>query len=98
VVENLPCTTITEDAQYEPAALRRFAGIEMGRAPVPDETTIRNFCHLLEKHDLDRSMLQVSCEAPLRQEMTEGFMFFTTFSSPPWREERHGATCRQLQD
>jgi IS5 family transposase len=48
-----------EDALYESAALRRFAGIDLGREPVPDETTICNFRHLLEKHDLGRSMLEM---------------------------------------
>jgi len=47
-----------EDALYESAALRRFAGIDLGREPAPDETTICNFRHLLERHDLGRSMLQ----------------------------------------
>jgi IS5 family transposase len=48
-----------EDALYESAALRRFAGIDLGREPVPDETTICNFRHLLERHDLGQSMLQM---------------------------------------
>ena len=29
-----------EDALYESPVLRRFPGIDLGRAPVPDETTI----------------------------------------------------------
>jgi IS5 family transposase len=37
--------------------LRRFAGIDLGRAPAPDETTILNFRHLLEAHDLGGQML-----------------------------------------
>jgi IS5 family transposase len=41
-----------EDALYDSAALRRFVGIDLGRAPAPDETTILNFRHLLEAHDL----------------------------------------------
>jgi len=48
-----------EDALYESAALRRFAGIDLGREPVPDETTICNFRHLLERYDLGQSMLQM---------------------------------------
>jgi IS5 family transposase len=46
-----------EDALYESAVLRRFAGIDLGRAPAPDETTILNFRHLLEEHDLCGQML-----------------------------------------
>jgi transposase, IS5 family len=48
-----------EDALYESAALRRFAGIDLGREPAPDETTVCNFRHLLERHDLGRSMLKM---------------------------------------
>ena len=40
-------------------ALRHFASIDLGREPVPDETTICNFRHLLERHDLGRSMLKM---------------------------------------
>jgi transposase, IS5 family len=46
-----------EDALYESAVLRCFAGIDLGRAPAPDETTILNFRHLLEEHDLCGQML-----------------------------------------
>jgi IS5 family transposase len=46
-----------EDALYESLVLRRFAGVDLGRAPAPDETTILNFRHLLEKHDLGGEML-----------------------------------------
>lgn len=48
-----------EDALYESAVLRRFAGIDLGREPAPDETTILNFRHLLEQHDLGRSILKI---------------------------------------
>ena len=46
-----------EDALYESPVLRRFAGIDMGRAPAPDETTILNFRHLLEERELCGQML-----------------------------------------
>src|SRR5579875_686587 len=46
-----------EDALYESPALRRFAGVDLGRAPAPDETTILNFRHLLEAHELCGQML-----------------------------------------
>jgi len=46
-----------EDALYDSAALRRFVGIDLGRAPAPDETTILNFRHMLEAHDLCGQML-----------------------------------------
>ena len=46
-----------EGALYESAPMRRFVGIDLGRSPAPDETTILNFHHLLEKHDLCGGML-----------------------------------------
>src|SRR5438270_1515577 len=46
-----------EEALYDSPALRRFAGVDLGRAAAPDETTILNFRHLLEKHDLCGAML-----------------------------------------
>ena len=41
-----------EDALYESPALRRFAGVDLGRAPAPDETTVLRFRRLLETHGL----------------------------------------------
>jgi IS5 family transposase len=41
-----------EDALYESAVLRRFAGVDLGRAAAPDETTILRFRRQLEKHEL----------------------------------------------
>jgi transposase, IS5 family len=47
-----------EDALYESPVLRHFVGIDLGRAPVPDESTILGFRHLLEKHELGGAMLK----------------------------------------
>jgi len=41
-----------EDALYESAVLRRFTGVDLGRAAAPDESTILNFRHVLERHEL----------------------------------------------
>ena len=46
-----------EEALYDSPVLRRFAGVDLGQAPAPDETTILHFRHLLEKHDLGGAML-----------------------------------------
>jgi transposase, IS5 family len=46
-----------EEALYDSPALRRFAGVDLGRAAAPDETTILSSRHLLERHDLCRAML-----------------------------------------
>jgi len=47
-----------EEALYESVSMRRFVGIDLGREPVPDETTILNFRHLLERHDLARGLFE----------------------------------------
>jgi len=41
-----------EDALYEIESMRRFAGFSGVTDALPDETTILNFRHLLEKHNL----------------------------------------------
>ncbi|MGA9343406.1 MAG: IS5 family transposase [Rhodanobacteraceae bacterium] len=46
-----------EEALYEVAPLRRFAGLSLARGSVPDETTILNFRRLLETHALAGRML-----------------------------------------
>ena len=46
-----------EEALYEVAPLRRFAGLSLTRGSVPDETTILNFRRLLEQHALGAELL-----------------------------------------
>ncbi len=41
-----------EETLYDSRAMRQFVGIDLGREPVPDETTICKFRHLLEAHQL----------------------------------------------
>lgn len=43
-----------EDALYESPSMRGFVGIDLGREPAPDETTVCKFRHLLERHELGR--------------------------------------------
>ncbi len=47
-----------EEALYDLPAMRRFVGIDLGREPVPDETTMCRFRHLLEAHDLGRRLFE----------------------------------------
>src|SRR6188472_1441638 len=47
-----------EDALYDSQALRSFAGIDLGSEAVPDATTLLNFRHLLERHDLARRIFE----------------------------------------
>ena len=44
-----------EDMLYEVESVRRFAGL--GLSALPDETTILNFRHLLERHGLGEKLL-----------------------------------------
>lgn len=46
-----------EEALYEVAPLRRFAGLSLTRGSVPDETTILKFRRLLETHNLAPKVL-----------------------------------------
>ncbi len=48
-----------EEALYDSRAMRRFVGIDLGREPVPDETTICKFRHLLEAHDLGARLFEL---------------------------------------
>jgi transposase, IS5 family len=43
-----------EEALYDSPPLRAFVGIDLGQEPVPDETTVCKFRHLLEQHGLGR--------------------------------------------
>lgn len=45
-----------EEALYDSRAMRCFVGIDLGREPAPDETTVCNFRHLLEAHNLGDSL------------------------------------------
>ena len=47
-----------EESLYDSLAMRDFVGIDLGREPAPDETTVCKFRHLLEKHDLGRRLFQ----------------------------------------
>lgn len=47
-----------EEALYESLSMCRFVGIDLGKEPVPDETTICKFRHLLEKHRLGNKLFK----------------------------------------
>ncbi len=46
-----------EEALYDSPLMREFVGIDLGREPVPDETTVCKFRHLLEEHEIGAAML-----------------------------------------
>ena len=46
-----------ENLLYESDPVRRFVGLKLS-GPLPDETSILNFLHLLEKHNLGQGLLE----------------------------------------
>jgi IS5 family transposase len=62
-----------EEALYDMHSLRAFAGLELGRDAIPDETTILNFRHLLERHALTEAIFATVAEhLEARGEMLRG--------------------------
>jgi len=51
-----------EEALYDIQSMRAFAGLELGRDAIPDETTILNFRHLLERHELTKAIFTAVSE------------------------------------
>src|SRR5690606_8369218 len=49
-------------ASGKPGAVHAFAGLELGRDAIPDETTILNFRHLLERHELMKAVFAAVAE------------------------------------
>jgi IS5 family transposase len=47
---------MAEEMPYDSDAMRQFAGIELGCDRIPDETTILDFRHLPEKHQLTEKL------------------------------------------
>jgi IS5 family transposase len=47
-----------EEALYDSPAMRAFVGIDLGREPAPEETTVCKFRHLLERNDLGRVLFE----------------------------------------
>jgi IS5 family transposase len=47
---------MAEESLYDSEAMRHFAGIELGDDRIPDETTILDFRHLLERHGLTEAL------------------------------------------
>lgn len=45
-----------EEALYDSPVMHKFVGIDLGLEPVPDETTILRFRHLLEAHELGEQL------------------------------------------
>ena len=72
-----------EEALYDIQSMRAFCGLELGRDPIPDETTILNFRHLLEAHGLTKTVFEAVAEyleargAPSNRRSRVAFTFTT---------------------
>jgi len=66
-------------------SMRRFVGIDLGNEPVPDETTICKFRHLLEAHDLgERIFREVNAHLESRgMRLSEGTIVDATIINAP---------------
>ena len=51
-----------EEALYDIQSMRTFCDLELGRDAIPDETTILNFRHLLERHALTKAIFAAVAE------------------------------------
>ena len=74
-----------EEALYDMESMRRFVGIALGNEPVPDETTICKFRHLLETHDLGERIFQ-EVNAHLEEKglrLSEGTIMDATIINAP---------------
>ncbi len=74
-----------EEALYDSRALRQFVGIDLGREPMPDETTICKFRHLLEAHELGKQLFARIGEYLTKQglQVSRGTIVDATIISAP---------------
>ena len=74
-----------EEALYDSRAMRQFVGIDLGHEPVPDETTICKFRHLLEAHQLGEQLFARIGEhlAKHGRQVNPGTIVDTTIISAP---------------
>lgn len=74
-----------EEALYDSRAMRRFVGIDLGREPAPDETTVCKFRHLLEAHELGPEVFHVVAEHLQRRgvKISTGTIVDATIISAP---------------
>lgn len=73
-----------EDALYEIESMRRFAGLRLN-GPIPDESTILKFRHLLEEHALGNALFSVINKSLTREGLSlkEGTIVDATIINAP---------------
>jgi Transposase domain (DUF772) len=80
-----------EESLYGIQSMRAFCGLELGRDAIPDETTILNFRHLLERHDLTKAVFAAVAEH-LEARRREPSCRSTT-GCPSWRNASTDRAC-----
>ena len=85
-----------EEALYDSAVMRQFVGIDLGCEPVPDETTVCKFRHLLEEHQLGEQLLgQVNLHLQAQGvRITTGTIVDATILHAPTSTIESGAAAR----
>jgi len=82
-----------EDALYDSQAIRHFVGIDLSRESAPDATTLLNFRHLLERHQLTASIFN-TINGHLAQKgllLREGTIIDATLiAAPPSTKNKDG--------
>ena len=62
-----------EESLYDMHSMRDFAGLDLAHDPIPDETTILNFRHLLERHALTEALFDAATPSrPRKRNATAG--------------------------
>ena len=81
-----------EEALYDSLAMRAFVGIDLGKEAAPDETTVLNFRHLLEKHHLgDQLFGEVNAYLALRgMKVSGGTIVDATIIAAPSSTKNEG--------
>ena len=80
-----PHYPLMEDSLYEVASMRNFAGLELNDDRIPDESTILQFRHLLERHHLTQGLFE-AVEGHLREQgyhLSKGTMVDATLIQAP---------------
>jgi IS5 family transposase len=74
-----------EEALYDSRSMRQFVGIDLGKEPVPDETTVCKFRHLMEAHELGERLFEAIAEhlEHFGMKVTTGTIVDATIISAP---------------
>ena len=90
-----------EDALCDSSSMGRFAGIDLGEMPVPDESTVCRFRHLLESQKLGEKLFQHVHDYLERQGIKVGtgtLVDATIISAPPSTKNKDKSRDPDISD